>query len=212
MGYREFSKRLTAWNAEGYNRRMRRVLLGVSLCVCLISFATAVLGLCIGRGGGRFYGFASFLSMVQSVGMAVFWMWLLRRNASAMSWDQRAQMEFGRGYSELSRMHQFDVRVRVAREMRQGGRPEDERDIAMQREAERRAYRVLKIGLPVAVLVYWVVCLWLPVGPVRAGLLISAVVVSGMAIPVMILPDLIRLWTEPDEVREMAGVAMEGKV
>ncbi len=41
------------------------------------------------------------------------------------------------------------------------------------------------------------------------GLLISAVVVSGMAIPVMILPDLIRLWTEPDEVREMQVMAME---
>jgi len=209
MGYRELAKRLTASNAEGYNRRMRRMLLGVSFCVCLISFATAILGLCV--GGGRFYGFASFISMAQSFGMAMFWMWLLRRNASAMSWDQRAQMEFGRAYSELSRMHQFDVRVRVAREMRQGGRPADERDIAMQREAERRAYRVLKIGLPVAVLMYWVVCLWLPVGPVRVGLLISAVVVSGMAIPVMILPDLIRLWTEPDEVREMQVVAMEGE-
>jgi hypothetical protein len=209
MGYRQFSKRLTVWNAEGYNRRMRRVLLGVSLCVCLVSFAAAVLSLCVGPGGGRFYGFAPFISVFQSFGMAVLWMRLLRRNASAMSWDQRAQMEFGRGYSELSRMHQFDVRVRVAREMRQGGRPADERDVAMQREASHRAAQILKIAVPACVLVYWIVCLFLPVGPVRVGLLISAVVMSGVAIPVMILPDLIRLWTEPDEVREMQVVAME---
>jgi hypothetical protein len=56
--------------------------------------------------------------------------------------------------------------------------------------------------LPVFVVAYWAVCLWMPVGSVRGGLLISAVVLSGMVIPVMILPDLIRLWTEPDEAGE----------
>jgi hypothetical protein len=61
---------------------------------------------------------------------------------------------------------------------------------------------MLKWGLPVSVAVYWAVCLSVPIGPVRVGLLISAVAISGLVIVVLALPEVIRVWAMPDETTE----------
>jgi hypothetical protein len=60
----------------------------------------------------------------------------------------------------------------------------------------------LRIGLPVFVVAFWIVCLAQPAGPLRVGLLIGAVVMSGLVVPVLILADFLRMWSEPDAAPE----------
>lgn len=200
-------ERFEAIQLKRVSRRMRRLTIVVFMVTVLLYFGMAFFTLFPLHIGSHWYGPASCIWALMAMGYAVFWLRYLRRVTSAMSLDERAQMEFGKNYAELKPRHRFDVRVRVGREVRQGGGPRlDERDAGMQREAERLALRVLRIGLPIFVAVYWMVCLCLPVGLVRVGLLIGAVVMSGVAIPVIILPDLIRLWSEPDQARELRVV------
>jgi hypothetical protein len=52
---------------------------------------------------------------------------------SITSWNQRAQIEFGKAYSELTKREQLIVRAETAREIREGVRPPDERDALLQR-------------------------------------------------------------------------------
>jgi hypothetical protein len=209
MAHSSFREHLEKLNTIGYTRRVRRLMIGLSTFTCAVFYFNAVMDLSFSRSMGRFYGIASCISALTALGSALFWTRFLRQAAFSMSREERAQMEFGKPYSQLSKMHQFDVGVRVGREIRSGTRPSDERETAMQREAERRAFRLLRIALPIFVLAYWAVCLSLPAGPTRVGLLIGAVVLSGMAIPVMSLPDLIRLWTQPDDVGEPHVMAIE---
>jgi hypothetical protein len=48
------------------------------------------------------------------------------------------------------------------------------------------------------VMAFWITCLLLPVVQLRVELVVAAVAISGVAIPVMILPELIRMWNEVD--------------
>lgn len=197
--------------ARPMTRRIRRFSVAAYVITILILFLTVGIYLLPFRDTTRLYGLAAFIVVWTYIGYAVFFLRILRRGSSVTSMEERAQLDFGKPYAKLSLMHRFDVRARVTREFRQGGRPPDERDAVVQREAEQRAFRILRIALPIFALVYWGVCLSMPLGPVRVGLLIGAVVMSVMLIPVMILPDVIRLWTEPDAAPEPNVVTIPGE-
>jgi len=197
--------------ARPMTRRIRRFSVAAYVITILILFLTVGIYLLPFRDTTRLYGLAAFIVVWTYIGYAVFFLRILRRASSVTSMEERAQLDFGKPYAKLSLMHRFDVRARVTREFRQGGRPPDERDAVVQREAEQRAFRILRIALPIFALVYWGVCLSMPLGPVRVGLLIGAVVMSVMLIPVMILPDVIRLWTEPDAAPEPNVVTIPGE-
>jgi len=197
--------------ARPMTRRIRRFSVAAYVITILILFLTVGIYLLPFRDTTRLYGLAAFIVVWTYIGYAVFFLRILRRGSSVTSMEERVQLDFGRPYAKLSLMHRFDVRARVTREFRQGGRPPDERDAVVQREAEQRAFRILRIALPIFALVYWGVCLSMPLGPVRVGLLIGAVVMSVMLIPVMILPDVIRLWTEPDAAPEPNVVTIPGE-
>jgi len=197
--------------ARPMTRRIRRFSVAAYVFTILILFLTVGIYLLPFRDTTRLYGLAAFIVVWTYIGYAVFFLRILRRGSSVTSMEERVQLDFGRPYAKLSLMHRFDVRARVTREFRQGGRPPDERDAVVQREAEQRAFRILRIALPIFALVYWGVCLSMPLGPVRVGLLIGAVVMSVMLIPVMILPDVIRLWTEPDAAPEPNVVTIPGE-
>jgi len=197
--------------ARPMTRRIRRFSVAAYVFTILILFLTVGIYLLPFRDTTRLYGLAAFIVVWTYIGYAVFFLRILRRGSSVTSMEERAQLDFGKPYAKLSLMHRFDVRARVTREFRQGGRPPDERDAVVQREAEQRAFRILRIALPIFALVYWGVCLSMPLGPVRVGLLIGAVVMSVMLIPVMILPDVIRLWTEPDAAPEPNVVTIPGE-
>jgi hypothetical protein len=92
--------------------------------------------------------------------------------------------------------------------MNRGGRPADERDALLERDAERMAFRLLRIALPVLLMVFWLVCLALPAGEYRAGLVMGVVMLTLVAIPVLVLPQAIRMWMEPDAAGELPAVIL----
>ena len=119
-------------------------------------------------------------------------------------------MEFGKPYMELQRRERLLVRAQTARQIRQEvRRPLDERDDHLQRDAERRAYRMLKIILPAFLLVYWSICLFVPGKPVRLDLLSSAVALTLVTVLVLCLPEVIRQWTDPGEAGEPTVIAVQ---
>jgi hypothetical protein len=196
--------------ARPVTRRLRKLFVGSYLFCISAQYAGVVFSLMRWRegAGSRIYGIGAFLYVSTAMGQALLWMFLIRRVNSGMSLEDRAQLDFGKPYGRLSSRQKFDVWVRVRREMQAGGRAPDERDALAQREAEGRAVRILQVGVPVFVTGFWVVCLCLPASGVRVGLLIGAAVMSVMAIAVVILPDVIRMWTQPDEVGEPKVVPM----
>jgi len=80
-------------------------------------------------------------------------------------------------------------------------RPDEQQTSAL-RDAQALAFRILNRALPVAAAVYWVFCLSVPIGPMRSGLLVSAVTITALIFTVLSLPEVIRIWVMPDEARE----------
>jgi hypothetical protein len=154
------------------------------------------------RDSGRLYGAASCISVFIAIGLGLFLLRLVRRVFLQVSLEDRAQMDYGKAFDRLTGIQRDRVKWARGREWKDGDSRADERDAALQRDAEGRAFRMLKWGLPVTVAVYWAVCLSVPIGPVRVGLLISAVAISGLVIVVLALPEVIRVWAMPDETTE----------
>jgi hypothetical protein len=186
------------------------MLLGALLTPASL-YAMAIFALCPGRDHGGLYGIASFVNAISALGMGMFLLRLVRRTYSTTSLEDRAQLAYGAAFERLTAMQQDRVKWGSRQEVKDGSNP-DEREAAMQREAEGRAFRMLKLGLPVLVALYWATCLSMPVGPIRAGLLFSAVALSGLVLVVLALPEVIRVWMRPDEVGEPRVVAMGREV
>jgi hypothetical protein len=125
------------------------------------------------------------------------------------SLDDRALIEHGVGFDRLSEMEQQEV----LREYRVGiyvmDRSLDERQEASRLRAFEAAFQFLRVGLPVLAGVYWMVYQWAPDGAWRDSMMDSPVVISWLAVFVISLPQVIVMWTEPDEVGEPKVVERE---
>jgi len=131
-----------------------------------------------------------------------------------MSWDERrrvvpvstlddlAMLEHGVGFDALEKVQQSEILDRY-----RGGTwllnyfP-DEREHEMQAKAHLRAYELMRWLLPVMSLLCWAMYRWVSGTNVLVLLFWMVIVVLG-------LPQMILLWTEPEDVREMQVVAME---
>ena len=210
---------MAPWSWDGFldmqarpvTRRLRKITVGAYLLSTSLYYALAIISLIEWRHDteSRIYGIGAFLNVSEAMGLVLLGMFFFRRISSGTSLEDRAQLDFGKAYARLSSKQKFDVWVRVRREMQAGGRAPDERDALEQREAEGRAFRILRFGVPVFVTGFWVVCLCLLASGARVGLLMGAAVMSGMATAVVILPDVIRMWTQPGEVDEPKVVERE---
>ncbi|RSL16128.1 hypothetical protein EDE15_1637 [Edaphobacter aggregans] len=200
MGVGTLLRRLQMMGTKAIlTRRTRRWNLVACLFTPGMFFLTAIFDLYPWREhGSGLYGAASLVLCLAAIGMGRFLPRLVRRNS--VSLEDRARMQYGKAFVELTEMQQDRVKWRWGRELREQSSHVDERDAAMQRDAEGRAFRMLRRGLPVLAAVYWVVCFRAPIGPVRLGLLISAVAISGVVFVVLTLPEVIRVWTMPDDV------------
>lgn len=78
----------------------------------------------------------------------------------------------------------------------------DEREIELRERAEVAAYRVLRPALFATGLAYWAFCLMGPFEAVRGTLVITAVAYTWLAVAVLVLPTMIRMWTQPNEAGE----------
>lgn len=76
----------------------------------------------------------------------------------------------------------------------------DEYEEARQRETHLRAYSILRVLLPSAIVVYWLGWKLLPQGYTRDAWTNGPVVLYWLSLLIIALPQIIRMWTEPDNL------------
>lgn len=114
--------------------------------------------------------------------------------------EDSAQMQHGVEFDALTnpeREQLFQVRLR---DFVLGRVHRDEREAELRLRSEGAAYRLLRPGLVVVVAAYWAVCLLGPFEAIRETLAITAVVMTWIAVAVLVLPTMVRMWTQPDQV------------
>ncbi|MGF7179064.1 hypothetical protein [Tunturiibacter psychrotolerans] len=154
------------------------------------------------RDSSRLYGMGAALDCLLALGLGLFLLRLIRRMSSVATEEDRARWSYGKTFGELTEMEKDRVKHQMRHELEAEGKVQDEREAAMQRDAEGHAYRLLRPGLPGLVLVWWAVGLFMPIGQARTGVLFSALASTGLVIVVLSLPELIRVWMMPNPLGE----------
>ena len=184
-------------------RRWRRIQVA-------LFFFWLVLGLVEGAGRPLSWdtvGIRSF-PYIWAVGQ-IFGYWRRMRMLPVTSLDDRAMVEYGVEFEQLGEAQQKDLlrRYRVGTYLLDYF--PDEREGAQERESQMRAYAMLRWLLPIVAAVYAAGWWLLPGGKIRVGWTNGPVVVTWLFLLVLALPQMIWMWTEPDEVGEPRVVAME---
>jgi hypothetical protein len=153
---------------------------------------------------------ARVLPLIYAIGR-IYRLWNWQRMLPVSSLDDRAVLEYGVEFEKLGEAQQKELlrRYRVGTYLLDYY--PDELEEARERESFQRAYGVLRWLLPGLAVIYFVGWELLPEGRVRAGWTDGPVVLAWIMLLVLALPQMIRMWTEPDEVGEPRMVAMEGK-
>ena len=140
--------------------------------------------------------------------MQVFTSWRWRRALPVSSLDDRAMLEHGAEFEKLGQAEQKDLlkRYRVGTYLM--GYFPDEYEEARERESHLRSYGVLRWLLPILAAVYWVGWRVLPDGGIRAAWTDGPVVLFWVLLLVLALPQILQLWTEPDDMGEPRVLAM----
>ena len=138
-------KKLEELNARGATRSLRRFVVLIWLLAPAIFCMTAVIDLRSWHDSGRLYGVASCISCFTAIMLATVNMRLNRRALLGVSRDDVARTLYAKPYVELNEMQRDRVIWRLRQEYKKGDRALDEREVVMRREAERRAYRILRV-------------------------------------------------------------------
>jgi len=200
MNQNAWRTKLIALNNSYPSRRVRRMIVGLYLAFPVLTYVNAIIAMFPWRDSDRLYSAGACISSLTAVLLGALWMRFARRAISLVSRDDQARMQYGKSFDELTEMQKDRVKWQI-REQFKGGRV-DERERTLQREAEGHAFRIVKAGLILFIAAYWVVCECLPMGPVRLGMLVSAVTFSGVVILASVLPVVIRGWAEPADAPE----------
>ena len=125
--------------------------------------------------------------------------WSYQRWRCVSSLDDRAQVAHGLNFEQLSAAEQKEI----LRRYQVGGRlldeTPDERQEAARLQANDAAFRFLRKTLLWFAAAYWAVWLWMPAGGWRDRLTDSPVIISWLVVFVISLPQIIEMWSEPDE-------------
>jgi hypothetical protein len=116
--------------------------------------------------------------------------------------EDTAIMQHGAEFDELTHQQREHLFQRKLRDFILGRVHKDEREAELRLRAEGAAYRLLRPGLFIVVAGYWAVCLLGPFAPVRQTLAITAIAVTWIAVAVLVLPTMVRMWTQPNEAGE----------
>jgi hypothetical protein len=139
----------------------------------------------------------------------IFFFWRRLRVVPVSSLDDRAVTEYGMEFEQLGDAEQ----KKLLKGYRVGtylmGSLADERDGVREQEARHRAYAVMQWLLPVLAVIYWVGWRLLPAGRVQMCWTDGPVVLTWVSLLVLALPQILQMWTEPDEVGEPRVVVME---
>jgi hypothetical protein len=114
--------------------------------------------------------------------------------------EDSAQMQHGVEFDALTNPEREQLFQGRLRDFVLGRVHRDEREAELRLRAEGAAYRLLRPGLVVVVAAYWAVCLLGPFEAERETLAVTAVVVTWIAVAVLVLPTMVRMWTQPDQV------------
>ena len=116
--------------------------------------------------------------------------------------NDSAMMQFGADFDILTAEEHEELMRGRSRELLLGELEHDEREADLQAHAERTAYRLLRPGLPIIIAAYWGICLFGPFGAARPALIFTAVGITWLAVLVLVLPTMVRMWTQPNEAGE----------
>jgi hypothetical protein len=118
-----------------------------------------------------------------------------------------ALLQFGVAFDALSSRQREELFERRFRNFIFGRLHLDEREAELRVRAEVAAYRLLKPGLAVVGVVYWAICLLGPFASARETLVMTAVAYTWFAVAILVLPTMIRMWTQPNEAGETSVVS-----
>jgi hypothetical protein len=132
----------------------------------------------------------------------IYMLWRWRRVVRVSSLDEWAMVEFGVELDRLTEAQQHDLlrRYRVGTYITNNF--PDELQVAQEAQAHVQAYSFMRVLFPPLVVVYWLGWLWLPQGRLRAGWTDAPTVMIWIALLVLALPQMIQMWTEPDDIGE----------
>jgi hypothetical protein len=183
-------------------QRARRVEVGLFFMLMAVGLSESGRPLTFGSLGFRAVPYILVIARV-------FRVWNSQRMIPVSSLDDRAVAEYGVEFKRLGEAQQKEILqgYRVGTYLL--GYFPDELEEARERESYQRAYGVLKWLLPVLAVIYWAGWRVLPEGRVRAGWTDGPVVLAWVLLLVLALPQMLRMWTEPDEVGEPKVVVME---
>jgi hypothetical protein len=116
--------------------------------------------------------------------------------------EDAAMMEHGEEFESLTNTQREQLFQGRFRDFFFGRIHKDEREAELRLRSEGAAYRLLRPGLVLVVAGYWAVCLLGPFESTRQPLAITAIAVTWIAVAVLVMPTMIRMWTQPNEVGE----------
>jgi hypothetical protein len=126
--------------------------------------------------------------------------------------EDSAQLLFGADFEALSNRQRDELIQRRSRNFIFGRVHKDERENELRARAEVAAYRVLRHGLVVAGVTYWAICLLGPFESTRGTLVVTAIGYTWLAVAILVLPTMIRMWTQPNEAGETRIVSTANDV
>jgi hypothetical protein len=188
-------RRMHRWEDRRFSRRV------------LVTFWIALLAFWV-RIGVRVIRVDALSGIGPTVlGLLIIW-WafrMMRIRFSLPPMAEQAVMEYGKEFDALTESQQ----VRLFRDQVRGRMNKDEREAELQLRAEGTAYRLLRPGLMLVVAGYWAVCLLGPFEAIRETLALTAIAFTWLVVMVLLLPTILRMWTQLDEVGEPKVGAME---
>lgn len=116
--------------------------------------------------------------------------------------EDSALLRFGMEFDALSNRQRDEIFQRRFRDFIFGRVHKDERETELRARAEVAAYRLLRPALVVVGAAYWAVCLLGPFDSIRGTLVVTAIAYTWLAVAILVLPTMIRMWTQPNEAGE----------
>jgi hypothetical protein len=204
MATRDLIRRVSLW---GNNRWMRRV--AVLLWIGMLGFDPWMVS--------RLVKSYAVLAMLPNLllptltQLGITWLAFrgMRIGLAQPTLEDSAAMQYGSEFDALTEKECEELYERRFRDFILGRACKDEREAELRLQAEGAAYRLLRPALVIAVAGYWAVCLLGPFEPIRETLTITAIAFTWFAVAVLVLPTMVRMWTQPNEIGELRIVSPE---
>ena len=215
-------RQMRLWGQWADRRRVRRTLAGMVVFVLALALVCWISTANIdherfGDAHGLFHRIVALVTAASysfQLGVMLFWSNLVYMFAGS-SREDVAMLDYGVPYDKLTTAQRREMLVRQRAKMLVMCFRGDEQQSLQLERAERAAYRLLRRALVAIVIVAWAAYLIAPERVFRRllqwGWLMrnDPLMLTWLAMGLIVLPVLIRLWVEPDEMGEPKVVAME---